>query len=211
MIFAALLDRVLVIPSSSVDYDYRKVLDIEHVNECVGQKVVVTFHEFSKAKRSHLHIDRFICYFSLPELCYVDKEHLKRIKSLGISIGKIKPVWVEDIRHPVKRTSQDVKAKFISDEDVIAIGDVFYAVMEQEWVMQPGGPLAHKCKTLIEPSKLIRLTAQRFIQTFLGKDFVALHFRRHGFLKFWYVLQVLTFLNLVYCVYINILTLIFFS
>ncbi|KAI6671654.1 hypothetical protein NL676_006539 [Syzygium grande] len=28
------------------------------------------------------------------------------------------------------------------------------------------------------------LTAERFIQTFLGKDYIALHFRRHGFLKF---------------------------
>ncbi|CBI35787.3 unnamed protein product, partial [Vitis vinifera] len=28
------------------------------------------------------------------------------------------------------------------------------------------------------------LTAQRFVQTFLGKSFTALHFRRHGFLKF---------------------------
>ncbi|CAI9787456.1 unnamed protein product [Fraxinus pennsylvanica] len=50
--------------------------------------------------------------------------------------------------------------------------------------MQPGDPIAHNCKTLIEPSRLIILAAQQFIQTFLGKDFVALHFRRHGFLKF---------------------------
>ncbi|CAM8955900.1 unnamed protein product [Rhodiola kirilowii] len=184
MVFAALLNRVLVIPSSKVDYDYHRVLDIEHVNECLGRKVVVTFREFSEAKRNHLHINRFICYFSLPELCYMDKEHLRKIKSLGISVGKMEFAWVEDIKNPVKRTVPDVKAKFASDDDVIAIGDMFYADMEQEWVMQPGGPLAHKCKTLIEPSKLIRLTAQRFIQTFLGKDFVALHFRRHGFLKF---------------------------
>lgn len=53
-------------------------------------------------------------------------------------------------------------------------------------MMQPGGPLAHKCKTLIEPSRLIMLSAQRFIQTFLGERFIALHFQRHGFLKFWY-------------------------
>ncbi|GAB2226307.1 hypothetical protein Droror1_Dr00022109 [Drosera rotundifolia] len=97
--------------------------------------------------------------------------------------------WVEgqeeeDVKKPSKRLVQDIEAKFSSDDEVIAIGDVFFADVEKDWVVQPRGPIAHKCKTLIEPSRLIILTAQRFIQTFLGRDFVALHFRRHGFLKF---------------------------
>lgn len=187
MFFAALLNRVLVIPSSKVDYQYNRVLDIDHVNKCLGRKVVVSFEEFSEARKNHMHIDRFICYFSQPQPCFADEEHIKKLKSLGISMGKPEPAWVEDIKKPSKRTVQDVQSKFASDDDVIAIGDVFYADVEQDWVMQPGGPIAHKCKTLIEPSRLIMLTAQRFIQTFLGKNFVALHFRRHGFLKFWYV------------------------
>lgn len=184
MFFAALLNRILVIPSSKVDYQYDRVLDIDHVNKCLGRKVAITFEEFSELKKNHLHIDRFFCYFSLPQPCYVDDEHVKKLKSLGISMGKLEPVWVEDMKSPNKRTVQDVEAKFSSDDEVIAIGDVFFADVEQEWVMQPGGPLAHKCKTLIEPNRLINLTAQRFIQTFLGKSFIALHFRRHGFLKF---------------------------
>lgn len=188
MFFAALLNRVLVVPSSKVDYQYSRVLDIDHINNCLGRKVVVSFEEFSEAKKNHMHVDRTICYFSLPQPCYLDEEHIKKLKSLGISMRKPEPVWVEDIRKPNKRTAQDVQSKFASDDDVIAIGDVFYADVEQYWVMQPGGPLAHKCKTLIEPSRLIMLTAQRFIQTFLGKNFIALHFRRHGFLKFWYVI-----------------------
>jgi len=170
-----------------VDYQYNRVLDIDHVNQCLGRKVVVSFEEFSVARKNHMHIDRFICYFSLPQPCFADEEHIKKLKSLGISMGKPEPAWVEDIKKPNKRTVQDVQSKFASDDDVIAIGDVFYADVEQDWVMQPGGPIAHKCKTLIEPSRLIMLTAQRFIQTFLGKNFIALHFRRHGFLKFWYV------------------------
>ncbi|KAG7992138.1 hypothetical protein I3843_02G112900 [Carya illinoinensis] len=185
MFFAALLNRVLVIPSSRVDYQYHRVLDIEHINECFGRKVVVSFEEFSEAKKTHhMHIDTFICYFSLPQPCYVDEERIKRLKSLGISMGKPEPAWVEDIKKPNKRTAQEVQSKFSSDDNVIAIGDIFFADVEQDWVMQPGGPLTHKCKTPIEPSRLIMLTAQRFIQTFLGKNFVALHFRRHGFLKF---------------------------
>ncbi|KAM1010878.1 hypothetical protein ACFX13_047037 [Malus domestica] len=184
MFFAALLNRVLVIPSHKVDYQFSRVLDIDHINKCLGRTVVVTFEELAEKKKNHIHIDKFICYFLHPTPCYVDNEHVKKLKGAGVSMNKLESAWVEDVKKPTKRTVQDVQSKFSSNDDVIAIGDVFFADLEQEWVMQPGGPLAHKCKTLIEPSRLIMLTAQRFIQTFLGKNFVALHFRRHGFLKF---------------------------
>ncbi|KAK4480784.1 hypothetical protein RD792_011635 [Penstemon davidsonii] len=184
MFFAALLDRVLVIPSAKVDYEFNRVLDIDHINKCLGRKVVVTFEEFAEVKKKNLNVDKFMCYFSLPQPCFVDDEHVKKLKGLGLSLSKIEAVWKENVKKPNQRTVQDVLAKFSLDDDVIAIGDVFFADVERDWVMQPGGPIAHKCKTLIEPSRLILLTAQRFIQTFLGKDFIALHFRRHGFLKF---------------------------
>ncbi|KAJ4909975.1 O-fucosyltransferase family protein [Raphanus sativus] len=187
MFFAALLDRVLVIPSSKFDYQYDRVIDIDRINTCLGRNVVVSFDQFKKNRAPRPpRIDRFICYFSSPQLCYVDDEHVKKLKGLGVSIeGKLESPWSEDIKKPSKRTVDEVKRSFKSDDDdVIAIGDVFYADMEQDWVMQPGGPINHKCKTLIEPSKLILLTAQRFIQTFLGSNFIAIHFRRHGFLKF---------------------------
>ncbi|PIN13738.1 Peptide-O-fucosyltransferase [Handroanthus impetiginosus] len=184
MFFAALLNRILVIPSSKVDYEFHRVLDIEHINKCLGRKVVVTFEGFAESKKNHMHVDKFMCYFSLPQPCYMDDERVKKLKGLGLSLSKVEAVWKEDVKKPNKRKVEDVVAKFSSDDNVIAIGDVFFADVEREWVMQPGGPIAHKCKTLIEPSRLILLTAQRFIQTFLGKDFIALHFRRHGFLKF---------------------------
>ncbi|TKY64187.1 GDP-fucose protein O-fucosyltransferase [Spatholobus suberectus] len=184
MFFAALLNRVLVIPSSKVDYQYDRVVDIDHINKCLGKKVVVSFEEFSNVKKGHMHIDKFLCYFSQPQPCYLDDERLKKLGSLGLTMSKPKAVWDEDTRNPKKKTVQDVLGKFSYDDDVMAIGDVFYAEVEREWVMQPGGPIAHKCKTLIEPNRLILLTAQRFIQTFLGRNFIALHFRRHGFLKF---------------------------
>ncbi|GLU22542.1 hypothetical protein SLE2022_386100 [Rubroshorea leprosula] len=182
--FAALLNRVLVIPSSKFDYQYSRVLDIEHINSCLGREVAISFEKFMETKKNHPHIDKFICYFSSPQMCYVDDEHVKKLKGLGLSMGKLEAPWKEDVTKPSKKTVQDVEAKFKSDVDVIAIGDVFYADLESEWVMQPGGPIAHKCRTLIEPSNLILLTAERFIQTFLGKNYIALHFRRHGFQKF---------------------------
>ncbi|KAF8106069.1 hypothetical protein N665_0147s0026 [Sinapis alba] len=187
MFFAALLDRVLVIPSPKFDYQYDRVIDIDRINTCLGRNVVVSFDQFKEMdkKKKNARIDRFICYFSSPQPCYVDEEHVNKLKGLGVSIGgKLESPWSEDIKKPSKRSSGEVVEKFKSEDGVIAIGDVFYADIEKDWVMQPGGPINHKCKTLIEPSRLILLTAQRFIQTFLGKNFIALHLRRHGFLKF---------------------------
>ncbi|KAJ8553196.1 hypothetical protein K7X08_023874 [Anisodus acutangulus] len=184
MFFAALLNRVLVIPSSKVDYEFKRVLDVEHINKCLGREVIVTYEEFGERRKSHLHIDKFICYFSQPQPCFMDEERVKKLKSLGVSMNKLETAWDEDVKKPKKRTVQDVVEKFSTDDDVIAIGDVFFADVEKDWVMQPGGPISHKCKTLIEPSRLIMLTAQRFVQTFMGDNFIALHFRRHGFLKF---------------------------
>ncbi|XP_072957942.1 O-fucosyltransferase 36-like [Typha angustifolia] len=185
MFLAALLDRVLILPSPKVDYQYDRVLDISHINECFGRKVVMSFEEFSEMKKNKMHIDKFICYIANPP-CFLDEEHIKRLKTLGISLGKIEAAWPEDakLKEQKKRVVDDIMPKFSSDAEVIAIGDMFYADVEEEWVMQPGGPLAHKCKTLIQPSRLVMLTAQRFVQTFLGSNFIALHFRRHGFLKF---------------------------
>ncbi|PWA86189.1 hypothetical protein CTI12_AA141350 [Artemisia annua] len=184
MFFAAVLNRVLVIPSSKVDYEFSRVLDIDHINKCVGREVVVTFEEFFERKKNRVHVDKVLCYFSLPQACYVDEEHVKKLKGIGVSMSEIKSVWTEDVKKPSYRTMKEVVDKFTCDDEVLAIGDVFFADVEKQWVMQPGGPIAHTCQTLIEPSRVILLTAQRFIQTFLGKDFVALHFRRHGFLKF---------------------------
>ncbi|KAL3343960.1 hypothetical protein AABB24_027474 [Solanum stoloniferum] len=184
MFFAALLNRILVIPSSKVDYEFRRVLDVDHINKCLGREVIVTYDEFAERQKSHLHIDKFLCYFSQPQPCFLDEERVKKLKSLGISMNKLEAAWNEDVKNPKKRTVQDIMAKFSTDDDVLAIGDVFFADVENSWVMQPGGPISHKCKTLIEPSRLIMLTAQRFVQTFLGDNFIALHFRRHGFLKF---------------------------
>ncbi|XP_076926816.1 O-fucosyltransferase 14-like [Bidens hawaiensis] len=184
MFFAAVLNRVLVIPSAKVDYEFNRVLDIDHINKCLGREVVLTFEEFADRKKNRMHIDKVLCYFSLPQPCYVDDEHVKKLKAIGVTMSELKTVWTEDVKKPTDRTVHEVTEKFSTNDDVLAIGDVFFADVEKEWVMQPGGPIAHKCQTLIEPSHVILLTAQRFIQTFLGENFVALHFRRHGFLKF---------------------------
>ncbi|MQL80744.1 hypothetical protein Taro_013191 [Colocasia esculenta] len=185
MFFAALLNRVLVLPSPKFDYHYDKVIDVNHINKCLGRKVVISFEEFSEMKKNKMHINRFICYTASPP-CFLDEEHTKRLKALGLSLSKIEAAWPEDAKlsQPKRRTVDDITSKFASDDEVLAIGDMFYANVEEEWVMQPGGPIAHKCETLIQPSHLIVLTAQRFVQTFLGNNFIALHFRRHGFLKF---------------------------
>ncbi|CAN6467708.1 unnamed protein product [Victoria cruziana] len=181
MFFAALLGRTLVFPSSKIDYQYERVLDINHINDCFGVKVVLTFEEFAEKRKGRLHIDRFICYISNPP-CFLDEDHIKKLERVGISMGKPTAAWPKGSEE--NRVADDIVGKFSCADEVLAVGDLFYAKVEEEWVMQTGGPIKHKCKSLIQPNRLIILTAQRFIQTFLGENFIALHFRRHGFLKF---------------------------
>lgn len=190
MFIAALLNRVLIIPNSKlVDYEYNRVLDIDHINQCMGRKVVIPFEQQFSNHHHHHHLTdtsvKLLCYFALPQPCFLDQQHLrKKMKLLGLSMSKPELVWPEeDTQKPTKRTLQDLVSKFTSDQPVVAIGDVYYA--DVEWMTDP---ITHPCNTLIQPTRLILLTAQRFIQTFLGRNFVALHFPRNRFLKFWCVL-----------------------
>ncbi|KAL2345978.1 hypothetical protein Fmac_007263 [Flemingia macrophylla] len=176
MLLAALLKRLLVIPRWK---EYERVLDMEHMNKCVGSKVeaVVSLQELKlKKKRVHVNV-HMLCYFSLPEPCHLEEEHLRKLKGLGLSMSRPIAVWEEDARKPKKRSAEDVVKMFRSEEDVVVIGDVLYAEVESQLAQ------SHDCKSLIEPNRLILLTAQRFIQTFLGRNFVALHFRRRYLLN----------------------------
>ncbi|CAN6467706.1 unnamed protein product [Victoria cruziana] len=153
MFFAALLGRTLVFPSSKIDYQYERVLDINHINDCFGVKVVLTFEEFAEKRKGRLHIDRFICYISNPP-CFLDEDHIKKLERVGISMGKPTAAWPKGSEE--NRVADDIVGKFSCADEVLAVGDLFYAKVEEEWVMQTGGPIKHK----------------------------SLHFRRHGFLKF---------------------------
>lgn len=186
MFFAALLNRILVLPSPKFDYQYEHSLDIQHMKDCLGSNTIMTFEEFYNKKRDHLHIDRLICYMASPP-CYMDDDHVRKFKGLGWSIGKTEVAWPEDSKlksYPSHPHSEEIVKRFSCNDEVIGIGDVFFADVEEKRVMQPGGPLAHKCKTIVKPNQYILLTAQRFIQTYLGANFIALHFRRYGFLQF---------------------------
>ncbi|KAL5995056.1 hypothetical protein ACLOJK_025114 [Asimina triloba] len=142
MFLAALLNRVLVLPSPKFDYHYDRVIDIKHVNECFGRKVLISFEEFAEMRKNHLHINRFICYLAKPP-CFIDEDHLKRLKSLGfsgLSMDKLKAAWPEDTKSDEykKRVVGDILPKFSCDEEVLSIGEMFYANVEEEWLMQPG-------------------------------------------------------------------------
>ncbi|GFQ07311.1 hypothetical protein PHJA_002875200 [Phtheirospermum japonicum] len=102
MFFAALLGRVLVIPSAKADYQYNRVVDIDHINKCLAKKVVVAYEEFAESNKNHLRVDKFMCYFSLPQPCFVDDDHVKKLKDLGLTLSKIEPVWEDDVKKPKK-------------------------------------------------------------------------------------------------------------
>eukprot|EP00250_Pteridium_aquilinum_P022915 c25904_g1_i1 orf=218-1690(+) len=182
MFIAALLGRTLILPSPDFDYNYERVLNVSHIQNCVGgNNTVMTFNEFLHNHNGRLHVNRFLCYM---HDCYLDHDHEEKLKKIGVSWGKKEDVWPHDPDFPSHPHASEILEKFSSDDEVIGIGDVFYADVEADWVNQVGGPLLYKCRTLIQPHNYIIATAERFIQTYLGKNFVALHFRRYGFLTF---------------------------
>ncbi|KAE8707981.1 O-fucosyltransferase family protein isoform 2 [Hibiscus syriacus] len=134
--FSAVLNRALVIPSSRFDYQYHRVLDIEHINDCIGKKAVVPFEEFMRMRKHHARIDKFICYSSSQQPCFIDEEHLKKLKSLGISMAKLEAAWKnEDVKNPCRKTAKDVEEKriwavillpFISDDMASLSSGMFF-------------------------------------------------------------------------------------
>ncbi|KAG2400310.1 O-fucosyltransferase 14 [Vigna angularis] len=122
---------------SNVDYEYERVLDVEHMNKCIGGKVkaVISFQEFSSMRMNGKHEGKFLCYFSLPQPCCLDEEHLRKLKSLGLlSTNKPATAWDEDARKPRTRSVEEAVSRFSQEEkeDVLAIGDVLYANVEEE-------------------------------------------------------------------------------
>ncbi|KAI3807262.1 hypothetical protein L1987_23187 [Smallanthus sonchifolius] len=79
--FAVVLNRLLVIPSAKVDYEFNRVLDIDHIKKCFIREVVVTFEEFAK-----------------------NDDHVKKLKVIGVTMNMLKTVWMEDVKKPTYRT-----------------------------------------------------------------------------------------------------------
>jgi peptide-O-fucosyltransferase len=84
------------------------VLDISHINDCIGRKVVITYEDFVE-KRKKVSIDQFICYATSPP-CFLDEDHIKRLKGLGISLGKIEATWPEDAKF--KEPKEDIRGGY---------------------------------------------------------------------------------------------------
>lgn len=182
MFIAALLGRTLILPSPNFDYNYERVLNISHMQNCLEKNnTIMTFNDFLDSHGGKLHINRFLCFM---HDCYLDKEAEEKLQKLSITWGKKEDVWPHDPSFPSHPHASEILVKFSCDDEVIGIGDVFYADVESDWINQAGGPLLHKCKTLLQPHNYIIAAAERFIQTYLGKNFVGLHFRRYGFLTF---------------------------
>ena len=183
MLFGALLNRTLVLPHESLDYKYAHLLDIAHIKKCLGDNRVISFEEFEERTRNKsLHINKLICY--MPN-CYFDSDHQAKWKTLGFTFGDRQDAWPSD---DLKATSfpnshilaHEILTRFSCEDEVIAVGDLYYANLPDIESL----PVSHKCRNLVQPHPLIVLTAQRFVQTYMGSNFLSLHFRRHGFLVF---------------------------
>lgn len=174
MYIAALLNRTLVLPPRTLDYQYEHLLDIAHLQHCLGNSTIIPFEAFRHENNHQLHIDKLVCF--MPN-CYFDQEHQTRWEALGFTFGPR-----QDVGQPRRRDA--VRARLAAAgadaEAVIAMGDLFYAEVEDS----DDFALTHQCSLLVRPHPSIVVAAQRFVQTYLGSNFLAVHFRRHGFLVF---------------------------
>jgi peptide-O-fucosyltransferase len=181
MYFGALLKRMLVLPPGSLDYKYAHLLDIAHLQQCLGSSsnssAVMTFEDFEAVRAKNLHIGKLICY--MPD-CYFDRDHQSKWEALGFTFGARQDAWSS--REPRRHSREEIVARFgAGEEQVVAVGDLFYAEVD-EFEIAPSGS---GCRSVaIRPHRSIVVAAQRFVQTYLGASFVAVHFRRHGFLVF---------------------------
>lgn len=181
MYMAALLNRTLVLPPGSLDYKYEHLLDIAHLQHCLGNSSIITFTAFEQAggKNHHrLHIDKLLCF--KPD-CYFDHEHQAKWEALGFTFGPRENAWATPLQqqhHQAPRRRDAVVARFGTEEAVVAVGDLFYAEVEES------EEFTVTMHAALRPHPSIVVAAQRFVQTYLGANFVAVHFRRHGFLVF---------------------------
>ncbi|KAG0609703.1 hypothetical protein M758_7G007700 [Ceratodon purpureus] len=193
MYFAALLNRTLVLPPGNLDYKYEHLLDIAHLQQCLGNgsnstssSTVMTFEDFKAVWGNDLHIGKLICY--MPD-CYFDKDHQSKWEAMGFTFGTRQRAWSSSnstnnitTTQPRRHSPDDIVAGFEAWEEVIAVGDLFYAEVDSnDFAVAP----SHSgCRSMVRPHPSIVVAAQRFVQTYLGRDYVAVHFRRHGFLVF---------------------------
>ncbi|EFJ28183.1 hypothetical protein SELMODRAFT_411497 [Selaginella moellendorffii] len=116
---------------SSVDYSYEKTLDI--ICSCLGEKTLLTFHEFLGKNKTDI---RLLCYMSG---CYLDEDHEKKIKALGLSWSSKTDAWPEEASlkgYPSHPRASEFVATFSCEVEVLGIGDVFYSDVESELVAQ---------------------------------------------------------------------------
>lgn len=184
MWFAAVLNRTLVLPPGRLDYMYEHLLDIAHMQQCLGSgsntsnstAVVMTFEDFEAARgKKNLHIEKLICYM---HDCYFDSERQSKWEEVGFTFGARRDAWGV---HEGRRTRDSVVARMGGEEEVIAVGDLFYAEVEGAAGFTVA---ALGCRGAVRPHRGVVVAAERFVQTYLGARFVAVHFRRHGFLVF---------------------------
>lgn len=119
---AALMNRTLVLPPDTLDYQYAHLLDVAHLQRCLDNATIITFEAFHHP----LHIDKLVCF--MPG-CFFDREHQTKWEARGFTFGQRQDVW-SSATMPRRR---DVRARFAREgADVLAVGDLFCAEVD-DW------------------------------------------------------------------------------
>eukprot|EP00850_Spirogloea_muscicola_P006987 SM000034S12741 [mRNA] locus=s34:542322:545262:+ [translate_table: standard] len=187
MLDAALLNRTLVLPTRSLDYDYDTLLDLEQLSDCLGPGRVVAYDELVREGRGRtrgLRVNRFVCHLHTSqkeEVC--SQVAAKYRERLGAVFPKAEVPAMVFPNAWAKYSAAQFARLFACADRVLALGNM-YGVSGKELRFEGGAPLIMHpgCFGILQPSRAIQEAAVSFANAFLGTRFTAVHLRRGNFL-----------------------------
>eukprot|EP00850_Spirogloea_muscicola_P004734 SM000020S06084 [mRNA] locus=s20:921120:924078:- [translate_table: standard] len=187
MLDAALLNRTLVLPTRSLDYDYDTLLDLEQVSDCLGPGRVVAYDDLVREGRGRsrgLRVNRFVCHLhtsQTEEVC--SQVAAKYRERLGAVFPKAEMPATVFPNAWAKYSAAQFARLFACADRVLAFGNM-YGVGGKELRFEGGAPLIMHpgCFGILQPSRAIQEAAVSFANAFLGTRFAAVHLRRGNFL-----------------------------
>lgn len=202
-ILSGLLNRTLIVPMDIAmvpqNGDHRYVFDIDNFRRCYGEKTILTTSEYEEKYESPVVIDQVFCWTDKFDSCpfqteedstTVPKNHQLKGQAVSALLGLKTVLFSQDVHHHMADLGvQVVLEEFLMNYRLalgktLLLGDMEHTEISHSPQLYQSGdvPFLRFPECLgslgIRPHKAIFLTAQLYIEQFLGPDFFALHFRR---------------------------------
>lgn len=198
LVFAALLNRTLLVSDPgfahhlSLHYRFRwsLVFDLAHVRECLapryGNHTVVTVEELVAREGENVTVDHIACAqgrtcMDTIQMTLAKSPYLTLPPALEYPLAALPPST-----HPSTAQVLAAYANY-SQARVLSLGNLYgFGLNRPSYHLHQSVPpfvLSAWCGDLWSPPPVVRGFVDGFIDTFLGRDFAAVHMRRGDFSK----------------------------